>query len=565
MRQIDILEIAAEMFDDARVKNEYIKQTAGEYLGFVNQNVTSRSEVLQLLEQYGLMEEHAVVVFGANVPEGSVRTAQILEHCDMEIYGVVLKRKLLIQTGNFNEKLEGMGNLEFLCRLGECGAVCFVACDAEKVERAASAGTVAYMLRRYMGGLQSSGLLDSVFERVSFCMKKVGLESDFLHAMETLLEDNETYYGLYRQTAPFFVLSGNDTCYGVLHDFADSLAGELAAMGQAVISTDGKYGYFENYETLQNRILKGVIGFQAPVLEKDYFQNMGCDKFQFWFDNPIFFDDMLHGLSDRYHILCQDGFYADFIKEHYGTKNAFQFPPAGKDRGFMCNCNRMMGVVFIGTYHPVSDCFEGVQQQFFEFMKQHPKRTFENGLTEFLENIGVKCGEEDYLRLLDSMGNVCRAITNYFRRRVIETVLSSGISLHVYGDSWKAYDGAGKENLIIHPAVSVEESLEIFGNAKIGLNVMTWHKDGMTERIANIMLSGAVCLSDETVYLRKHFAEDEEIVLFELDRLNELPAKIERLLEDEEYRRGIAGRAYENASAHHTWRQRAEELLRLWT
>lgn len=563
MRQIDILEIAAEMFDDARIKNEYIKQTAGEYLGFVNQDVTSRCEVLELLGQYGLMEEHAAVVFGANVPEGQVCTAQILTHCDMDIYGVVFKRELLIQTGNFNEKLEGMGNLEFLCRLLECGAVCFVACDAEKVKTKASAGTIAYMLRRYMGDLQASGLLNSVFERVSFCVKKMGLESDFLQAMENILDDNETYYDLYRQTAPFFVLSGNDTCYGVLHDFADSLAKELAAMGQAVISTDGKYGYFESYETLQNHTLKGVIGFQAPVLEKDYFQNMGCDKFQFWFDNPIFFDDMLRGLSDKYHILCQDGFYADFIRGHYGTKNAIQFPPAGKDRGFICNSNRRLEVVFIGTYHQGSYCFEGAQQQFFEFMKEHPKLTFEQGLTEFLENAEVRCEEEDYLRLLDSMGNVCRAITNYFRGRVIETILSSGISLHVYGDSWKAYDGAGKEKLIIHPAVSVEESLEILGKTKIGLNVMTWHKAGMTERIANIMLSGAVCLSDETVYLREHFVEDEEIVLFELDKLNELPAKIERLLKDEEYRQGIAGKAYENASAHHTWRQRAEELLLL--
>jgi hypothetical protein len=34
---------------------------------------------------------------------------------------------------------------------------------------------------------------------------------------------------------------------------------------------------------------------------------------------------------------------------------------------------------------------------------------------------------------------------------------------------------------------------------------MTWHKAGMTERIANICLSGAVCLSERTEYLDREF------------------------------------------------------------
>lgn len=565
MRQIDILEIEAEMFDDAGMKNEYVKWTAGEYLGFVNQNVTNRREVLDLLEQYGLLEENAAVVFGANVPEGQADTAGILAHYDMEIFGMVFRRELLIQTGNFNVKLQGNRNLEFLCRLGDCTSVYFVACDAEEMVTEMSVQTIAYILRRYMVSLQKRGLLNPIFEGIVSGFEKRHLGLEFENAMSGMLDDDGLFHGLYRETAPFFVLSGNDTCYGVLHDFADSLAKELVALGQAVISTDGKYGFLESYEMLQNCTLKGVVGFQAPALEKDYFRNMSCKKLQYWFDNPIYFDDLLHDLPEDYLILCQDGFYADFIRKHYGTRNAIPFPPAGKDKGLIKNEERPLDVVFVGTYHQGQYCFDGEKQQFFEYMQKHPKGTFEKGLEEFLEGTGWKYDETGFLETLDYMGDVCRGVTNYFRNKVIETILSSGIFLHVYGDSWKAYDGEGKERLILHPAVSVEESLDILGQAKIGLNVMTWHKAGMTERIANIMLSGAVCLSDETVYLREHFVEDEELVLFELDRLDELPGKIERLLKDEDYRQDIAANAYKNASAHHTWRQRAEELLKLCT
>jgi spore maturation protein CgeB len=92
---------------------------------------------------------------------------------------------------------------------------------------------------------------------------------------------------------------------------------------------------------------------------------------------------------------------------------------------------------------------------------------------------------------------------------------------------------------------------------------MSWHKAGMTERIANIMLSGAVCISDETTYLRDNFIEDEEIVLFKLDKLEELPGKINRLLEDDALRKQISKNAYEKAKREHTWEKRAQELLEL--
>ena len=119
------------------------------------------------------------------------------------------------------------------------------------------------------------------------------------------------------------------------------------------------------------------------------------------------------------------------------------------------------------------------------------------------------------------------------------------------------------ENLIIHPKVMAEESLQIWAQAKIGLNIMNGHKAGMTERIANIMLSGACCLSDETSYLKEHFADGEDIVLFRADYLDGLVDKIRYLLQNDEVREKIASNGKEKALREHTWRKRTEELLEL--
>jgi spore maturation protein CgeB len=206
---------------------------------------------------------------------------------------------------------------------------------------------------------------------------------------------------------------------------------------------------------------------------------------------------------------------------------------------------------------------EPVQKAYFEFMLQNPKMTFEQGLEGFLEKYGTSAEKNEFLQILWSLADVCRNVIYYFRKKIVETILQAGYPVHVFGDSWNAYDGQYRDRLVLHPAVSVQESMEILSQSKIGLNVMTWHKAGMTERIANIMLSGAVCLSDESLYLRENFVENEEIVLFELDHLEDLPQKLQKLLENEDERKQIAQKAYQKACREHTWKKRAQDLLKL--
>jgi spore maturation protein CgeB len=108
-----------------------------------------------------------------------------------------------------------------------------------------------------------------------------------------------------------------------------------------------------------------------------------------------------------------------------------------------------------------------------------------------------------------------------------------------------------------------DDALQIYAQSKVSLNVMSWHKDGMTERVANTMLNRAVVLTDPSTYLTEHYADDREIVYYHLTRLDELPGKIRRLLSDDGYREKIAENGYKTAAAHDTWDNRAEEFLKI--
>lgn len=567
--EIRFLELPSDEFENSRKKNAFIVERCdSDYIGIVNSDVTGEEEIGSLLEAYDLAE-HPVILFAENVADGAADLTTVISCFDMKIFAYVFPKRILAGTGCFNEKIPDGNNYEFLCRLAAESDIYCVACaDEASGEADVSQDKVhcyAYIMRRYMTYLKNENMLDTVFGRLNAYMEQRGLNGQLYREIDHMLSGGKCFSEIETDTAPFLVISGDDMCHGVLKDFATGLAQALVDKGQAVTTTDGMFGKYTGASYAAERTLKGIIGFQAPVLEKEFFRKINAPKFQFWFDNPIFFDDLLHNLPDNYYILCQDGFYAQFIREYYNTRNALAFPPAGRKICLTGNREKEYDVSFVGTYRePDMNCVaEDFERIFWEYMVNNPAKTFEEGLHGLLRERKINTPCELYPEILKSLANVCRNIIYYFKHRVVETILSAGITLHVFGDTWENYHGDGRENMVIHPFVTVEESLSVFANSKISLNVMTWHKAGMTERIANIMLSGAVCVSDETTALRELFKEDEEIVLFCLERLNELPEKINRILKDETYRDEIGRKGYEKASEEHMWKNRAEALLQL--
>ena len=81
--------------------------------------------------------------------------------------------------------------------------------------------------------------------------------------------------------------------------------------------------------------------------------------------------------------------------------------------------------------------------------------------------------------------------TGYFNP-VLETLLEAGLEIHVYSESWQHSPFAAFSNLICHPELQITESLQVMQQFRISLNIMSWHKDGLTERILNTMLCQSV-------------------------------------------------------------------------
>ncbi|MDL2301831.1 glycosyltransferase [Lachnospiraceae bacterium OttesenSCG-928-D06] len=574
---IDVLELDGMEYESSAIKNEYIIKRFAEmsdetYIAFANLAYTNSRKILMRIGSDETLYKEGVIVFADNISCGLCGIIDVFTCFTMNIHALIVKKSLFVKTGKFNEKLKDRTNYELLCRLAIHTPI-FVFSQADKrvlqTNGKTSALTYAYIMRKYMELLNKNNFFVDFYEKMFLFMDSLKCGEEFTKYLAMMLTNRQYFNLLIQDTATIVIIQSDNKCYGVLREFAGLLYEEFVKCGESVWLLDISDIQLEKLIEL-NKLnglgIKCIIGFQEKFLVTDICKGIDAMKIQFLFDNPLFLKTVLKNNSDdKYYYLYQDADYAMFLTKYYNIDNSFHFPLAGSDIGLYKNENRLYDIVFIGTFEPeVKELtMDDFQKKYYNYMINHPQYTFENGLKKCLREYGMDMDDSKVLNTLYEMHFVHKNIIKYYRTQIIETIISLGYKVHVYGESWKKYESLYKSNLIMHPAVSVAESLEILGNAKIGLNIMTWHKAGMTERIANTMLSGAVCLSDESSYLKENFIEDEEIVLYSLQKLPELGQKIGRILLDDAYRNQISRSAYKKAKQGYVWSVKAKQILNI--
>jgi spore maturation protein CgeB len=171
--------------------------------------------------------------------------------------------------------------------------------------------------------------------------------------------------------------------------------------------------------------------------------------------------------------------------------------------------------------------------------------------------------DEEFRDLLFDIKPVCFIVMSYFREKIMDAIVAAEVPVHVFGDSWKQERYKRAKCLIRHPNLTPDESLRVYAQSKISLNIMSWHKAGMTERIANMMLNHAVTVTDESKYLVENYVEGEDYLAISLTDIAGVPKVLRQILEDEKKQQEIAESAYEKARNKETWACRAKRIMEI--
>lgn len=564
------------------------------------------------------MEE--IICYTSYLPEGTKQNIPFIELLLDERWSdgrIEYPRQIHSEIGDINHKLVAKQNYEFLLRAAKKYPVTLIGIatsDGTSNIPSADTGskqsgspwesyrTDCYIAGKYQQELLSSGFFNPVIETLLQEASWFPASMNASAWLEKMISHAPEYDTIDDDTLPILVYRGSETCFNILDLFADELAKALLDYRQKVEIFDVEKEGNQALTRLIGRRFKAIIGIQTHVFSILMQDKKTClhdlvtgPKYNMILDHPAWMKEHIdHGPKD-YYLLIHDRNYLSFASHYYkNVKQSFYFPPGGvspKDAAqvhpaldtaadnfalpFSSSVppKKQYDITFIGSYydyrkrlaliHSYDRFHRFLAARFLRFMCQNPDEPAEQAFRQALEYYQISLDDEHFLSLFYDMRQVCFCAMTYYREKIIRTLLDTGIQLHVYGDTWKNAPFASCRNLICHPAVTPQEGLAIMERSKISLNIMSWHKDGLTERLLNAMLCQSAVISDRSGILEDIFIDGQDLLLFSLERLDELPALVTELLSDEERLWEITKNGYEKARQNHRWNNRAEAFLRI--
>ncbi len=536
------------------------------------------------------MEE--IICYTRRLPEGEQRKITFMELLLDDRWAdgsIECPECFYAQIGDMNHKLAAKQNYEFLLRAVQKYPLKAVGISSDDVELHETESwedfrTDSYVAGRYKEELLASGFFNPVIESLLENASHLPEPREAVAWLEKMISHGEEYYEIDDDTRPILVYRQSNVCYNTLMQFADEMIAALRRCRQIVeVFEVGE----EDHQALGRYIgcrFKAVLGMQTYVFSIKM-QNETTNlhdliigpKYNMIFDHPVLLKKHIENGPECYYLLTHDRNYIDFAKQYYkNIKDCIYIPPGGiipeETAAFdFWAESRKYDVSFVGTYINYRGILPELYQYDFSYrylaahymrrMRRHPNETAEESLAYVLEKRGIKVSREEFLNLFFQLRDTFLCIMSYFREKIMETLLNAGIEIHVYGNSWHYAPFAGHPCLCSHPELNMKESMRVMRQSKISLNIMSWHKDGLTERVLNSMLSQSVVLSDWSRRLEEEFGDGQGIVLFDLEKIAGLPGIVRGLLEDETRMQAIAADGCKKAVSRHLWKNRAEELL----
>lgn len=539
------------------------------------------------------MKKIRVLEYGVSDSEKFFEILLEEKYLDSEIS---VPKALLKSVGGVNDKLRAKQNYELLLRI-TAGNQVEISEQEEAYESADETGNVllefaeardvfenlrtdCYVAGKYKKELMDAKCFEPAIESILQAAEQAGVGQEIVPWLEQMIGQGEAYYKIDDATRPILIYKGSDICHNVLNVFAEKFGEALEQAGCPVEYYTIKDDDVADISRLVGKRYRAVVGMQTYAFtirmkDGEWLHNLiGGKKYNVIFDHPVWLKPHLEHRVKDFCVLTHDLNYVNYIKRYYG-KQAALLPPAGI-RQEEVNCTgkgRIYDLTFVGTYgdfmnearliHQMERKWRFLANRFLLKMRQNPNFPAEKALELVMIEQGEHWEDEEFLTNHYKLRRVVYCVMHYYRYRIVKAILDAGIRLDVFGDSWRKCPLAGYKNLICHPDVTVEESITIWRQSRLSLNVMSWHKAGFTERIANIMLAGAVVVTDQSDYLKAHFQDGREMITFDLEKIDELAERIRGLLLDEKECQAVAEQGYKVACEHHIWRVRADEFLKI--
>lgn len=221
------------------------------------------------------------------------------------------------------------------------------------------------------------------------------------------------------------------------------------------ISTGGKedLGRLTSYMYQHFQAIIGIQSYLFSVKMKDevhyLHEYLYGPKYNFIFDHPIWMKQHLMHHYPDFHVLTHDENYVTFLQKYF-KKEAVLFPPAGLippkqtasddfQTMYDVTFHRHLWRLYAGSFsvHQLDRSKRFLANRFLLKMRRHPELTSEAALLAVLQDKGMMLSDEAFVSLFYELRRVIYCVMHYYRYHILETLLKSGITLDVFGETWQ--------------------------------------------------------------------------------------------------------------------------------
>lgn len=273
-------------------------------------------------------------------------------------------------------------------------------------------------------------------------------------------------------------------------------------------------------------------------------------------------------------VTCVDRFGCEFL-QGTGFKNVL-FMPHGVDKTLfekplLPDSQRNYDVLLPASFID----FEAIRETWRKELSTGAFRALEEAAEMILSDPKISC-EQALVQAIDRQTRVTKdfdprkinfiivlvELLDYItgKDRVAMVKAITDAKVHIFGtgsEGWKKSLG-GDSNVVLHEPIDYEKVLDLMQHSKIVLNSCPKIKNGAHERIFAGLASGALVLTNDTLYMREHFKNDKNIVFYDHKDINE---QINRYLSHPEQRHSVIEKGRAVVKDGHTWDHRAERLV----
>ncbi|MCQ2081500.1 MAG: glycosyltransferase [Lachnospiraceae bacterium] len=298
-----------------------------------------------------------------------------------------------------------------------------------------------------------------------------------------------------------------------------------------------------------------------------------CPVVSYEVDHAFFATEKLKGVftNKRFYRIVVDRDDLRYLNDFSGLDTSNYYLPHG---GIAIRDNyqnlkdRKIDVLYVGSAKQYTKVDNDIYNYCADFVMENPNLPSTDVVIEIIKILTGANEDREAVSLIGRsqfdmlLHSECIALGHY-RLKVLEELAKSGVGIVIYGTDWMDTPLSKYENVEIHQSITPYECLEKMHDSKIVLNSMPWFKDGSHERVFNAMLSGAISLSDESIWLNQNFESGKDCFIFNLEKIEEMVGLTKKVLANIEEYQCVADSGYNKAIKNHTWSHRAIELLKI--